>query len=64
VAHRGLTGLVLDYFETVNEDEPLCGAGLPTSQPVWLSDLARSPILADTPALDVLLDAGVRALDD
>jgi anti-anti-sigma factor len=62
VAHRGLTGPVLDYFETINEDEPLCGAGLPTSPPVWIPDLARSPILADTPALDVLLDAGVRAL--
>ena len=61
-AHRGLTGPVLDYFEVVNEDESICGAGLRTSQPVWIPDLARSPILADTPALDVLLDAGIRAL--
>jgi hypothetical protein len=62
VAHRGLTGPVLDYFEIVNEDESICGPGLRTSQPVWIADLARSPILADTPTRDVLLDAGVRAL--
>jgi len=62
VAQRGLTGPVLDYFEVVIEDESIYGAGLRTSQPVWIPDLARSPILADTPALDVLLDAGIRAL--
>jgi anti-sigma B factor antagonist len=62
VAQRGLTGPVLDYFELVSADESLCGPGLRTSQPVWIPDLARSLILADTPALDVLLDAGVRAL--
>jgi anti-anti-sigma factor len=62
VAQRGLPGPVLDYFEVVSEDESICGAGLRTSHPVWIPDLARSPILADTPALDVLLDAGIRAL--
>ena len=62
MAQRSLTGPVLDYFEVVSEDESICGAGLRTSQPVWIPDLARSSILADTPALDVLLDAGVRAL--
>src|SRR5947209_12476767 len=62
VAQRGLTGPVLDYFEVVSEDESLCDAGVRVSQAVWIPDLARSPIVADTPALDVLLDAGVRAL--
>ena len=62
VAQRGLTSPILDYFEIVGEDESICGAGLRTSRPVWIPELARSPILADTPALDVLLDAGVRAL--
>jgi anti-sigma B factor antagonist len=62
VAHRCLTRPLLDYFEVMSEDEPICGAGLGTGQPLWIPDLARSAILAETPTLDVLLDAGVRAL--
>lgn len=58
VAQRGLTGRVRDYFEVMSDDEPVCGAGLGTGQPVWIPDLARSSILAETPALDVLPDAG------
>ena len=62
VAQRGLSDPLLDYFEVMSEDEPVCGAGLGAGQPVWIPDLTRSAIVAETPALDVLLEAGVRAL--
>jgi anti-anti-sigma factor len=62
VAQRGFTDPLLDYFEVMSEDESVCGRDLGMGQPVWIPDLARSSILADTPALDLLLDAGFRAL--
>jgi anti-anti-sigma factor len=61
VAQRGFDTTVLDWLEIVCDSESVCPA-LAGEQPLWIPDLARSPILADTPALDALLDAGVRAL--
>ena len=61
VAQRGFNAAVLDWLEIVIEGESVRPA-LPGERAIWIPDVARSPILADTPALDALLDAGIRAL--
>jgi anti-anti-sigma factor len=60
VAQHGFHSAFLDYIELVNDIEPLYGT-LRRGRSVWVPDLARSPLLADTPELGWLLDAGVRA---
>ena len=62
VAQRGFNPISPDYLEVVNDIESLDGAMLRRGRPLWLPDLSRSSILADTPVLDMLLDAGVRAM--
>lgn len=62
VAQHGVSSTFLDYFEIVNDGESTCAAVLRTGRSVWIPDVVGSPILADTPALDLLLDAGVRAM--
>ena len=62
VAQRGFNGAFLDYVDIVTDDESVCGVAVRRGHPVWIADVARSSILAATPALDALLDAGVRAL--
>ena len=61
VAQRGFNAAVLDWLEIVSDGESVRGA-LAGEQAIWTPDVVRSPILADTPALDALLDAGIRAL--
>ena len=62
VAERGLSRPFLTYFESVEEEESACGKALATGGSVWVSDVTTSPIFAETPAIDVLLDAGARAV--
>lgn len=62
VAQRGFHGAFLDYVDIVTDTESVCGTALRHGRSVWVPDVARSSILADTPALDALLDAGVRAM--
>ncbi len=62
VAQRGFTSPFLDFFEIVDDNESACGTALNRSKAVWVSDITRSPIFADTPGLDVVLDAGARAV--
>jgi GAF domain-containing protein len=62
VAQRGFNSAFLEYIDVVTDTESVCGTALRLGRPVWVSDVARSSMLADTPALDALLDAGVRAL--
>jgi RNA polymerase sigma-B factor len=62
VAHTGFATSFLDYFDVVNDTESACGSALAAGTPVWVSDTARSPIFAGTPALEVMLDAGSRAV--
>ena len=61
VAQRGFNAAVLDWLEIVSDGESVLPA-LAGEQAIWTPDVARSPVLADTPALDALLDAGIRAL--
>jgi anti-anti-sigma factor len=62
IAHRGFSSPLLDSVELLTDTESVCGTALRRGRPVWVADAARSSMLADTPALDVLLDAGVRAV--
>ncbi|MGN6867906.1 MAG: anti-sigma factor antagonist [Solirubrobacteraceae bacterium] len=62
VAQRGFNSVFLDCVDIVTDTESVCGMALRRGRPVWVADIARSTILAATPALDALLDAGVRSL--
>lgn len=62
VAQRGFERPFLEFFETVDGEESACGTALMAGAPVWVSDVARSPIFAGSPALIVMLGAGARAV--
>jgi len=62
VAQRGFERPFLDFFETVDGEESACGTALMSGTPVWVPDVARSPIFAGSPALVVMLGAGARAV--
>ena len=60
--HSGFTREFLEFFETVDETASACGTALHTGRAVWVPDITRSGIFAGTPALDVVLAAGSRAV--
>jgi anti-anti-sigma factor len=62
VAQQGFNHDFLDFFEIVHDEESACGTALAAGKPVWVAEVARSSIFAGTPALDVMLDAGARAV--
>lgn len=62
VAQRGFASPFLDYFEIVDDGESACGTTLDRRQPVWVPDVGRSRMFTDAPTLEVILDAGVRAV--
>lgn len=62
VASSGFAPEFLDFFHIVDDSTTSCGIALATATPVWVADTTRSPIFAGTPGLDVLLDAGSRAV--
>lgn len=62
VAQQGFDRPFLDFFEIVHDEESACGTALVAGKPVWVEEVARSPIFAGTPALDAMLEAGSRAV--
>lgn len=62
IAQRGFKRDFLQFFEIVDDEESACGAALNSGHPVWVPDTAGSEIFMGTPALDVMLDAGSRAV--
>lgn len=62
VAHRGFKQPFLDFFKRVTGDESACAKAFGTCQRVTVEDVTESPIFCGTPALEVLLDARVRAV--
>jgi PAS domain S-box-containing protein len=52
----------LDYFDSVHEGQASCGTAMARQERVIVEDVTFSPIFVGTPALDVLLAAGVRAV--
>jgi GAF domain-containing protein len=60
-AHSGFSPEFLEFFELVDHtSNSACGSALAGAGAVWVSDTARTPIFAGSPALDVMLDAGSR----
>ena len=62
VAHRGFNQPFLDFFKQVNGDESACAKAFGTRQRITVEDVTESPIFYGTAALEVLLDARVRAV--
>ncbi len=63
VVHRGFEAPFLEYFAEVRTGESsVCGAALAAGERVVVEDVTESPLFSGEPALPVLLDAGVRAV--
>jgi anti-anti-sigma factor len=59
VAHQGFDYRFVAFFETVEGRSTTCGSAALDMKPVFVDDVAASPIFAGTPELDVLLEASV-----
>ena len=55
-------GPFLDFFDAAHDDQAACRAAMHSDERVVIEDVTVSPVYAGTPALDVLLAAGVRAI--
>ena len=63
LVHRGFESPFLDFFASVDVDEAsACGVALAEGQRQTVEDVLQSPVFAGQPSLQVLLDAGVRAV--
>ena len=58
----GFQSEFLEFFSGVQEHEAACGTAAASRRTVVVEDVERSPIFAGTPALKILLNAGVRAV--
>ncbi len=61
-ASRGFEQPFLDFWNSVAEGRGSCGTAMRNAQRVIVEDVAQSPIFAGTPALEIQLGAGVRAI--
>jgi GAF domain-containing protein len=61
-AQRGFGSSFLNFFEYANDRHSACGLALKEHRPVSVEDAECSPIFANTPALEELQKAGVRAV--
>jgi PAS domain S-box-containing protein len=61
-AQRGLTTPFLDFFARAGEGFGACGTAMKNAERVIVEDVTQSAIFVGTPALQVALDAGVRAV--
>ena len=60
---RGFEKAFLDFFASVSVDDPaVCGTAMRRGERVVVEDVTKSDIFAGTDALDVVLKAGVRAV--
>ena len=62
MAHRGFEQAWLDFWDRVYSGQGTCGTALERGERVIVEDITQSPIFVGTPALDVQLVAGVRAV--
>jgi len=61
-AQRGFGQPFLHFFEFVNDVNTACGVALKEHRPVFVEDVASSPIFLHTRTLEVMLDAQIRAV--
>jgi PAS domain S-box-containing protein len=62
VAHRGFPQWWLDYWNSVSKGQGSCGTALGRNERVIVEDVEHSPVFVGTPALEIQLKAGVRAV--
>jgi PAS domain S-box-containing protein len=62
VASRGFERPFLEFFDSVQHEDAACDAAMHRGERVVVEDVTESPIFVDTEALNVLLEAGVCAL--
>src|SRR5262249_51707118 len=62
VAQRGFRRPFLDFFECVHDGQAACGAALKSAERIIVEEVANSALFFGTPALEVMLDAGARAV--
>lgn len=62
LAHHGFSSEFVDFFEAVDRTGGSWGSALATGRPLWVSDIRSSPVFAGSRGLEVLLDAGSRAV--
>ena len=62
VAQRGFEAEFLDFFSTVKDHQGICGTAMSAGQRTIVDDIAESQIFAGTDVREVLLRAGVRAV--
>lgn len=60
--HRGFHKPFLEFFNSVDSGHAACGSALQAQARVIVPDIAHSPIFVGTRLLEVMLDAGVRAV--
>jgi hypothetical protein len=61
--HNGFQEPFLTYFARVADNSSACGAAMGRGDLVVVDDVANSPIFVGTGGLDVMLEAGVRAVE-
>src|SRR5215475_10303862 len=61
-AHRGFDAAFLEFFGYVRDGTAACGTAFKRREPVIIRDVTESPIFVGTPASEVVLNAGVRAV--
>ena len=62
MVHEGFEEPFLRFFKEVNHREAACGTALKLLERVIVEDVKKSPLFAGTEARDVLLEAGVQAV--
>ncbi len=62
VAHHGHQQPFLDYFESAENVASVCGVATQRGERVVIEDVEKSSLFAGTPSLDVMREAGVRAV--
>jgi hypothetical protein len=62
VAQRGFGSDFLEFFGRVHEGQAACGTSLTHGRRIVVEDVTDSPIFLRTSALELMLDAGARAV--
>lgn len=62
VAQRGFAQPFIDFFRVVSNEATACALALRTGMPVTVPDITSSAIFSGQTGLEVMLDAGVRAV--
>jgi PAS domain S-box-containing protein len=62
VASRGFPEWWIDFWNSVSKGQGACGTALEHKERIIVEDVEQSPIFVGTPALEIQLNAGVRAV--